>query len=533
MRWIKRKNMQDNRTLSTEEWLNLLAEDKKKRNPYKVIAQRGGQNDMLACDADVMIGGGSRGGGKSMSILMEGLYDIYNPRFRAIILRNQIPDLDGLINDSKIIYKDFGTLNISKNDLTWNFNKGGQLQFSYYASDSWTAFEKRFQGKQYSYIAIDEITHSPWEKFRYLLSCNRNAYGIRNRFWGTCNPDPDSWVAKFIEWWIGDDGYPIKERNGVKRYFFIKNGSLYDIVWGNSREEVYEKCKGEIDEIYTDDYRQYGEPWDVFVKSAAFVEAKLADNYQLMRDDPSYLGNLAAQSEEKRERDLRGNWKFKSAGDDYIKYEDMERFYENAYQYGDGHKTASCDVAFDGGDNLVLALFIGNHIREIVTFSHDSRESILFVKSKLSEWGVREEDFTYDLSGIGQSFKGFFPKAVPFNNRESVQEKDKGAYDTIKSQCAYMFADALIHGEISIDATLLDRRFSGKNYQNVRLRDILMGERKAIRKDPDSDRGFVLIKKQMMKKLVGHSPDFIECFLMQQIFKLKKRHKRWIGFGML
>lgn len=526
--------MQDNdKILTKEEWYALLAEDKKKRDPYKIIAQRGGQKDMLRCNADVMIGGGSRGGSKSYSMLMRILKNIENPRFKAIILRNQIPDLEGIINDSKIVFKDFGTLNISKNDLTWNFNRGGQLKFSYYASDSWSAFEKRFQGQQYAFIGFDEITHCPWDKFRYLLSCNRNAYGIKNQLWGTCNPDPDSWVAKFIEWWIGEDGYPIPERNGVKRYFHIKNGSLYDIVWGNTKQEVYEQCRDVIDPLYTEDYRKYGEPWDVFVKSAAFVEAKLADNFQLMRDDPSYLGNLAAQSEEKRERDLRGNWKFKSAGDDLIKYQHMESFYENAYQYGDGKKTASCDVAFDGGDNLVLALFVGNHIREVATFRHDSRESIMFVKSKLEEWGVREEDFTYDLSGIGQSFKGFFPKALPFNNRESVQEKDKGAYDTIKSQCAYMFADALIHGEISIDKDLLDRRFSGKNYKNVRLRDILMGERKAIRNDPDSDRGFVLIKKPMMKKLVGHSPDFMECFLMQQIFKLKKRRKRWIGLGAL
>lgn len=488
---------------------------------------------MLSCDADVMIGGGSRGGSKSFSLLMEALYDIQNPRFSAIVLRNQIPDLVGVINDSKTVYKDFGELNISKNDLTWKFGAGGKLQFSYYASDNFATFEKRFQGQQYAYIAIDEITHCPWEKFRYLLSCNRNAYGIRNRFWGTCNPDPDSWVVEFIKWWIGEDGYPIPERNGVKRYFYIKNGSLHDIVWGNSRKEVYEQCKDIIDQDYTEQFRKYGEPWDIFIKSAAFVEAKLADNFQLMRDDPSYLGNLSAQSEEKRERDLRGNWKFKSAGDDLIKYDQMEAFFANAYQYGDGRKRASCDVAFDGGDNLVLGLFIGNHLRDVVTFRHDSRQSIQFVKSKLDEWGVREEDFTYDLSGIGQSFKGFFPRAIPFNNRESVQEKDRGAYDTIKSQCAYMFADALIHGELSIDQSLLDRRFSGKNYKNVSLRDILMRERKAIRPDPDSDKGFVLIKKPMMKKLVGHSPDFMEMMLMQQIFKLKSRKKRWIGLGSL
>jgi len=527
------RTIRDNEILSTEEWRRLLEADRKKRDFYKIIAQAGGQNNMLSCDADVMIGGGARGGSKSFSLLMEALYDINNPRFRGIILRNSIPDLEGIINDSKIVYKDFGTLNISKNDLTWNFNRGGTLKFSYYASDNWQTFEMRFRGQQYAYIGFDEITQCPWEKFSFILTTNRNAFGIRNRCWGTCNPDPDSWVAKFIEWWIGDDGYPIPERDSVKRYFFVKNGSLHDIVWGNTRMEVYERCKDLIDEVYTEKMQQYGKPWDIFIKSACFVEARLEDNYQLMRDSPEYLANLAAQSEEQWERDLRGNWKFKSAGDDLIKYDHMEKFFENSYQYGDGKKTASCDVAFDGGDNLVLGLFIGNHLRDVVTFRHDSRESIQFVKSKLTEWGVREEDFTYDLSGIGQSFKGFFPKALPFNNRESVQDKDKGAYDTIKSQCAYMFADALIHGEISIDHDLLDRRFSGKNYKNVRLRDVLMGERKAIRNDPDSDRGFVLIKKPMMKRLVGHSPDFIEMMLMQQIFKLKSRRKRWIGLGCL
>jgi hypothetical protein len=521
-----------NKLLSYSEWQNLLSVERKKRNPYKIVAQNGGQNNMLSKNVDVLIGGGSRGGSKTYSLLLEALYDVYNKDFKAILFRNEIGDLDSMIGVSKSVYDKFGELNISKNDLTWNFNSGGTLKFSYYSDYSIENFKKRFQGQQYAYVGIDEITHCPWEVFLYLLTCNRNAYGIRNRFWGTCNPDPDSWVAKFIDWWIGEDGLPIPERDGMIRYFYIRGGEINDIVWGNSKHEVYLKCKEDIDALYNDDYKVYGTAEELFVKSAAFVEAKLKDNFQLMRADHNYLGNLASQSEEQKQRDLLGNWKYKSTGDDIIKISDMEKFFINPYQLDDNIRRASCDVAFEGGDMLVLLLWVGNHIRDAATSHFDSRKSILFVKAKLDEWGVAEENFTYDLNGLGQGFKGFFPKALPFNNRESVDEKYKGVYDTLKSQCADMFADALIHGEISIDEHLLDLRFSGRGYDKMKLRDILMKERKSLKWDSQKeDQGKCLIKKAMMKKLVGWSPDWIEAIEMKFIFKLKKHRKRWIGIG--
>ena len=80
-----------------------------------------------------------------------------------------------------------------------------------------------------------------------------------------------------------------------------------DIYWGDTKEEVYEQCKSIIDKYWLDSYAQYGSPADLFVKSVTFIEAKLADNIQLLRSDPTYLANLAGQSEEQRARDLEGN----------------------------------------------------------------------------------------------------------------------------------------------------------------------------------------------------------------------------------
>ena len=517
----------------TKEYIDQLRnEDAKKRNTYKIIAQRGGQENMLSSSADIMIGGGSRGGSKSFSLLLEGLKDYNNNNFRATIFRREVDDLTDIIDVSNSVYGDFGIYNRSKADMTWNFHSGASLKFNYY-SDNFEEFKIRMQGKQYAFIAIDEITHIEYPKFKYLITNNRNAFDIRNRIWGTSNPDPDSWVAKFIDWWIGEDGLPIPERNGKIRYCFMDGDEVRDIYWGNTKEEVYEQCKSIIDKYWMDSYSIYGSPADLFVKSVAFVEAKLEDNVQLMRSDPTYLANLAGQSEEQRSRDLEGNWKFKSVGDDMIKMQHMENFFDNAQQIGDNVKRASLDAAFDGGDNLVMWLWVGWHIKDLFVCRKDAKDTVEVVRAKLREWGVLEENFTYDLNGIGQVFKGFFKSAIPFNNRESVADEDKGLYDTIKSQSAYLLAKKIINKEISIEPYLLDFRFdSGKN-KNVHLRQMLMDERKAIKANTmASDKGFSLIKKVDMKKLVGHSPDFIEAMLMRMIFEIKKKKggkPRWGG----
>ena len=522
----------DGKKVYSYEYIDYLREeDNKKPNPKIVIPQKGCQEDFLTCNADIIIYGGKRGGGKSWALEDEFLKDCYNKYFRAYLFRKEVNDLDQLENNSEDLFSQFGTYNKSKTDMTWNFNSGAKLKLTYF-SGSISDFIERFQGRESSYIGIDEITQISYDKFKYLLTINRNSHSIRNRFFGTCNPDPDCWVAKFIDWWIGEDGYPIRERNGVVRYCFMggehsKDPSL--ISWGDTREEVYEKNKELIDEL-SRPYEKLNlgmSNSELFIKSVTFIEGRLEENLKLLKSDPNYLSNLSNQSPEAIERDLRGNWKYKNVGNDLIKYNNMENFFSNDIHYGDGHRRCSCDVAFDGGDNLVMWLWIGNHIQDVFVCSRNSKEVLQIVSNKLKEWNVLQEDFTYDLNGVGQTFKGFFPNAVPFNNREAVADEYKYQYDNIKSQCAYMFYHALNEGEISINPELLDRCFSGKDYQNMKLRDILMKERKCIKQDINmTDKGFCLIKKPIMKNIVGHSPDFIESMLMKFIFSIKKKsHK--------
>lgn len=475
---------------------------------------------------------------KSFSSLMEVLKDIKNPDFHAVILRNEKDDLQSLITDSYKLFSQFGTYNKSQNDMTWNFDNGGWLKFSYYAG-AYQEFKTRFQGRQYAYICIDEGTQCPYKKFKYLLTNNRNASGIRNRFWITCNPDPESWVRKFIDWWVDEDGYIIPERNCVLRYCFMDGDTPDSIYWGDTREEVYEQCHGIIDSLWKESYAELGyDKLEMFIKSVTFIRADVSENIKLVSTDPSYIANLAQQDEEQRMRDLDANWNYKAAGDDMVKMEDLEAIFENAEQLGDNVHKASADIAFTGGDNFVMWHWVGFHCIDLRVMRLDSKTLVSVVQATLREWGVEECNFTYDMQGIGQYFKGFFPDAVPFNNQAAPIATDrkeadgiKYLYKDLKSQCAFLFYRYIKERKISIADELLERKYSGKGFEKVPLRQILQKERKCLRRDEESsDRGFKLLPKKVAKKYVGHSPDFFESWFYVMIFTLvKKKHKKIKG----
>lgn len=520
--------------ITQESILVMRKADAEKHDSRFVCAQMGCQEKFLSTPADITIFGGSRGGGKSFALLLEALKDVYHPFFNSIILREEKGDLENLVNESEHIFQQYGKYNRSRDDMTWNFYAGGKLYFAIYSQDM-QSFTKKYQGKQYAYIGIDEITHMPYRKFKYLMTDNRNAHGIRNRVFGTCNPDPDSWVKRFIEWWIDEEGDPIPERDGVVRYCFMEGKTPASIVWGNSPEEVYAQCKNTIDALWKPAYEKYGfSKLSMFVKSATFIFGKLEENAKLLQSDPNYVSNLAQQDETQRARDLGGNWNARATSDDMLSREQIEDFFlnPNVSQKGDTRR-AACDIAFTGGDSLVMWCLHGWHIHDVFVCRNDPKTTVEMVRTKLSEWGVLEENFTYDLNGLGQMFKGFFPNAVPFNNMAAPmprnrEEKDsiRAMFGNLKSECAYILVQKIKENQLSINPDILDRRFSGDGFEKMPLRQILYRERRAIRQNSETaDKGFCLIQKGMMKRLVGHSPDYIEGLIMAMIFELTRKKK--------
>lgn len=469
-------------------------------------------------------------------LLTKPLPDITNRFFNGIIFRKNKGDFENIINETKRWYEPLGKYNKSADDMTWNFKYGSHLNLTYFDMP-YQEFDDKYRGQQFAYIGIDEAPQMEFKRFKFLTTCCRNTNNIKSRILFTCNPDPLSWLRQFLDWYIGKEdtiyadgkkhperkGFIIPERSGKIRYFYSPDDNVNNIIWGNNPHEVYLQIKDIADEGWNENLAQYGHTRETYlVKTFRFTKADLLDNKALMELDPDYIKNLYQQPPEVRARELEGNWDIIRTGDDMIQPQHLERIFHNAPIMGDRVRRASTDVAGDGGDNCWTWFRIGNHIQDCFVCKLDVYTTIPLIKAKLREWGVLEENYVYDLQGVGQVFKGAFPNAVQFNNQEACDGDDRKLYDCKKSQCAYLFAQHTQQAEWSIEPTLLDRMYDVHGV-TMSVRNILMQERKAIRQDmTKQDRGWCLIHKEQMKhkSLVGRSPDAIESLCQFEVFEI-------------
>ena len=236
---------------------------------FEIKPQPGPQTQALKSACDIVIFGGGAGGGKSFQLLLETLYHKNNPGFGAVIFRRTYPEImneGGLWDTSENIYPFAGAVP-RQSDCQWVFPSGASVKFAHMQHEK---DKLSWQGSGIPLIGFDELTHFSEGQFFYLLSRNRlsNNCGIRPYIRATCNPDPDSWVARFIEWWIDQDtGLPIKERAGVPRYFIRENGK---IIWGATPQD-FTLAPGQE------------------AKSVTFIPALVTDNKALLKNDPASL----------------------------------------------------------------------------------------------------------------------------------------------------------------------------------------------------------------------------------------------------
>lgn len=238
-----------------------------------------------------MLYGGAAGAGKSHALLLECVRHIKNPKYSAVIFRNSHPQLTmpgGLIERSTEIYPHVGGKLKAGPPACWVFPSGARIDLRYIAADRDVL---NYQGSEITTVCFDEVTMVSEYAFTFMLSRNRSTSGIKPTARMTCNPEADSWLANWIDWYINDAGFPIPERSGVVRYFVREHSQIH---WADTPEELSSSFP------------------DTLPKSFTFVSAKITDNPSLLSIDPGYIANLQALHPVDRARLLEGNWKIRN-----------------------------------------------------------------------------------------------------------------------------------------------------------------------------------------------------------------------------
>ena len=459
--------------------------------------QKGFQEDFLSSPADIVIGGGSAGAGKTFALLVEPLRFYKIDGFNAIFFRRTFPQITApgaIWDESMKIYPLLGG-KPNESKYTYKF-KSTKFAFSH------LQYEKdvlNHQGSQYCYIAFDELTHFTKSQFFYMLSRNRSVCGVKPYIRATCNPDPESWVADLISWWIDPDtGFPVKERSGIIRWF-IKDGD--QIVWGNTAKEVKDKCP----HLFTGNLK------DTEPKSLTFIPGSIYDNQKLIKKDPGYLANLMSLGEEEKLRLLDGNWLVKQGEENLIDYVKLCDSLTNDFVKG-GKRCITADIAFYGSDDFIVGVWDGRRLIDYVVMNKSGPKEVEeAIKSFASKYAVPRSNIVYDADGLGSYLDGYLKGAKGFKGN-AVPIKQKGRkveYKNLKAQCYYLCAE-----NINKDEYYLPLRPE----EEARIKR----EFKAIKRDkPDSDNKLRLIPKEKMKNILsGKSPDLMDMIMMREYLEL-------------
>lgn len=471
--------------------------------------QPGFQNAFLSSAADILIGGGAAGAGKTFVLLLDPLRYVGVENFGGVIFRRtypQITNTGGLWDTSQSIYRSQGATP-NETSLEWTFANKVRIKFSHLQHEK-NVFD--YQGSQIPFIGFDELTHFSEKMFFYLLSRNRSVCGVPPCVRATCNPDPDSWVARFIDWWIDPvTGFPIPERCGVLRYFTRDNGQF---VWGDTKEEVIKKCPHLFDEVPIEDKEH-------LVKSVTFIPGTIYENEELMKVNPQYLGDLMAQDEATKQQLLKGNWKVKVDDECLIEYDKILNVMTNTHVTG-GKRYITADIALHGSDTFILYVWEGWRIIDIrILKKTDAFKVEEIIKEVAKEYKIPQSQICFDSDGIGAFLKGYLRTAKSFSNGGTPIEQagKKVNYKNLKTQCYYLIAEKINNGEIYIMPKVAETEINNKF-----VKDLIVQQSRAIKKfKKDADGKLQIIPKEQMKNILGCSPDYMDAMMMRYLFELK------------
>lgn len=250
------------------------------------------QETALRSNADEILYGGARGGGKTDTSIVKPLYHIDKPYYRALLIRKNFTDLKDWISRAEDMYKGVGGKFVNGSFV---FPSGATIWLGHFADD---ASYQKYQGFNLHELYIEELTHlAREEKYEKLLGSVRSIHkDIKSQVFATTNPDgPGS------EW--------VKER------------------WG-----IPDKPTGDSIVTYKD--IQIGDR--VVRRKLEFIPSTVYDNKFLSESDDymSYLHSI--QDEELKRAWLEGSWEgFGVEGSYYKKQmDDLEksnRIVENLY----------------------------------------------------------------------------------------------------------------------------------------------------------------------------------------------------------
>lgn len=493
-----------------------------------IRAQAGFQERFVRSNVDFVVGGGSVGGGKSFGAVLCVAEPSEDGRFRGLFLRNNLGDTKaagGIIDTFKDVYGDGCTI-VESGEPHVDFPSGARIDVTHVSEQARDKILQRFKGRQYDFIYFDEGTGFTWECFSAIYTRNRGRARWTGKVRMTTNPDRNHWLRKWLDWYIGPDGFIIPERDGVVRYFFINGERVDDVVWGGSKEEVYHKARVAIDRIL---YRLNGEngtaTYRDVVKSFCFYLGRMSENRAMLQNNDGYVGSVAVMGGRNAQQLLEGNWNVSPEDElDAPITMDLADAVFLADPQVNGDKWITCDLADTGTDNYIAMFWDGFHLLDIDIMTQSTpRMNAEHLATFAAAHGVPDSHIIYDAVR-GRYINDYIPDAIPFISGHATVGLYARTANKLKDECYMRLVNAIKRRNFSICEDVANRLYEHQNFKTpITIRQEFSEECLVVRfRDMPSGRKALFSKKEMNAMLGrNRSMDLLDPCAMRMYPVLK------------
>lgn len=459
--------------------------------------------------------------GKSFGAILSLAEPSLDPNFRACFTRRTFGELKsggGLVDDLELAFKGYIDIKKSENPRG-TFKSGAFVEMRQINDENPKKITEQWKGSQYDLIYMDELTSYEFSTFKYLLSRNRGKGKWTGKFRGTTNPEKDCWVRTFIDWYVGYDGQIRADRNGVVRYFYLQDETVDDVVWGDSKEEVYHKCKIDIDKKLAS--LGEGFTYHNLIKSFTFYLGRMSENKASIANNMDYAGSVAAVGGKQGKQLIEGNWNVSLKDDSEcpIPYNVAESVFNNDPRIN-GDKWITADLADVGTDNTVIFVWNGLHIMDYLILpkstSKMNADTILRIAEK---YDIPDTHIIFDATRA-EYIKGYIEDALGFLSCKKAYGKYGRAYYNVKDMCYARLIEVIHNGMLSFDDNIARSQYiHQKIKQPIMIRTEFIEECSVVRfRDIQSGKRTLFNKKEMNKHLgKDRSMDLLDAIAMRML----------------
>ena len=239
-------------------------------------------------------------------------------------------------------------------------------------------------------------------------------------------------------------------------------------------------------------------------KTKKFIQALPTDNPHLPK---SYLESLLSLDKNSKQRLYYGNWEYDDDPSTLIDIDSISDYWNPNHLKGEGNMYMTIDVARKGKDKTVFRVWHG----WLVIYRYEIAKSGLDVvvrkaKELQLKYKVSNSNTIADEDGVGGGVIDFLNCKGFVNGSKALNDEN---YNNLKSQCGYKMAQKIVSREV------------GEICDNAEVKSITSEEMEQVKqKDIDKDGRVALIGKDIVKQMIGRSPDEWDSIMMRYYFEL-------------